>query len=518
VTVLTVCAVAIVIFLLRYDSDHMRPGGSYPLGWYNSWYDQGQYYDMVLHIPQGTLGAFSYPPLYPFLGFLGKFAGRVLHTYHRDPFFFVDLLFFITYVFFAHRTFERFLNPALSLAASVVLIQASVDQFVTPWTTTVSAACLMILVDIFTSGRYTVRSGLLAGMAGGFMFGARIADALPAAAVGLYLFFDGRTSWQIRRRFFVSGILSASLIAAVVIAVDLKFTGNILGNYFTNIMSQGRTLLGIPVKMYGYLFDPFTFHRETNPLAIPIVGQTLFLLLAPLGIFLLLRAPYRKLAVGPVFILALVGWAVIYTPFVAVTGLTLKYLSQHYFKAILPTVIGAGFFVIAEIAELGTREEHQSRSVRRLLLIYLGVITCILGGFRFFAPRKLELTTAMLSSSSNPSQLSKMIDGDLHTRWDSAQPQQPGLEFDIDFGKTRVVQRVVLDTADSPNDYARQLSISYSLDGKSWAPWTATNQSETATVSDLVSEARSVRWLKFKDEGTDPVFWWSVHEISIYGR
>src|SRR5678815_5805699 len=49
-----VCTLAALSFWLRYISDPMRPGAIFPLGWYEQWFDQTQYYDILVHIPQGT--------------------------------------------------------------------------------------------------------------------------------------------------------------------------------------------------------------------------------------------------------------------------------------------------------------------------------------------------------------------------------------------------------------------------------------------------------------------------------
>jgi hypothetical protein len=513
---ISACTLGLIAFLLNYISDGMRPGANYPLGWYGEWYDQGQYYDMVAHIPKGSLGNFQYPPVYPFLGFFGQLIGHSLRVFNRDPFFFVNLGFFLVFIYFAHRIFERFLQPVLALAASVVLIQASVDLFVTPWTSTVSAACMVLLLDIFSSGRYTLGTGVLAGFAAALMFGARLVDIIPAAAVGLYIFFDNKASLPSRTRFAISAITVGASLAAVIIFINLKYSGHVFGNYFVSNMQQGFSLLGIPTKLYGYLIDPLVFHAESHPLSRPIVSRALFLLLAPLGLLLLMRdAEPRKIGIGPTFLLGLTGWAVVYVPFRAITALTLKYGSQHYTKPILPLIIGAGFYAIAAIGDIGSEGEHATH-IRRLLPKYLGVLLCVLVGVRLIPFPKLDLSRAVLTSSFNPAQLRQMIDGDMTTRWDSAAAQQPGMEFDLDLEKTRVVQRIVLNTELSPNDYPRKLSIMYSVDGKVWRPWLATDQSGTSSINDLRNDPLPIRWLKFVEQGADhhP---WSVHELLLYG-
>jgi len=513
-----VCGLGFVSFLLTYASDWMRPGASYPLGWYNLWFDQSQYYDMATHISEGSLGAFQYPPVYPFLGFLGQFIGNFFHTYRKDPFFFVDLALFLLYLGCAYRVFERFLKPVSALAAGLVLIQASVDLFVTPWTSTVSAPCIILLISIFTSGRYTTYSGALAGLAGGLTFGARIGDALLVILIGTYIFFDRSANGKERLKFAMSAVIGGALVSIVVIWVNWKFTGQVLGNYFDSIAGQNPTLIGIPTKLYGYFINPFLYHRVANPLGRPILARAIFLLLAPLGLALMIRRSERR-AVGSILLLALLGWALLYGPFPAVTGLALIYGAQHYAKPILPAIIGAGFYAVEAIGQIGTRP-GETKGMVKLLSIYGVILLLLFGGARLITFPKLVLTRSMLTSSLNPAQLDKMIDDDFRTRWDSGRAQEPGMEFDLDLGKTRVVQRIVLTTEGSTNDYPRMLSILYSTDGEQWRSWHehVANQSETPFIIDLLGDPRSVRWLRFIQKGADPQFFWSVHELSLYGR
>jgi F5/8 type C domain len=450
---------------------------------------------------------------------LGQFIGRLLHTYRRDPFFFVDLGFFLLYVGCAYRIFERFLRPVSALAASLVLIQASVDLFVTPWTSTVAGSCIILMMSIFTSGRYTTKRGVLAGLAGGLTFGARVGDAILVILISTYLFFDRSAPRRARSRFAISALTVGALISAVVIFVNLKFSGYVLGNYFNSQVSQGFTLLEIPTKLYGYFINPFLYHRAAHPLARPILARAIFLLLAPLGLALMVRRSERHKGVGLVFLLGLAGWALLYVPFPAVTGLTLVYGSQHYVKPILPAIVGAGFYAVENISEIGLAPE-ETKGVVKLLAIYGVILLFLFGSARLITFPRLVLSPSMLTSSVNPAQLDKMIDGDLKTRWDSGRAQQPGMEFDLDLGKTRRVQRIVIDTEGSADDYPRILSILYSSDGKQWRSWkdNAANQSETPFIIDFVSEPRAVRWLRFIQMGADPQFSWSVHELSLYGR
>jgi len=510
---LAVCTLAALSFWLRYISDPMRPGAIFSLGWYEQWFDQTQYYDILVHIPQGTLGGFQYPFLYPFLGVLGQLVGSAARTYARDPFFFVDACLFLVYIGFAHRIFERFVSPALAICATVVLTQVSVGDFVTPWTTTVSATALMLLLDIFTRGAYTARNGVVAGLAAASMFGARIGDVVPAAVVGLYFFFDSRGSRGDRSRFLISAVAAAALVAGIIAFVNFRFSGHLLGNYFNSIVGQGFTLVGIPLKLYGYFLDPFIFYRESHPLSTPVVTETLFVLVAPLGLFLLLR-DLRYRAIGITFCLAAAGWLMLYGPYVPVTGPTLKNHSLHYFKLMLPVVIGAGFFAAATLGKIGTHSVDAR--VRRIFVSYLVLLLFVVAGVRFFPFSKFRLSPTMLSGNTNASELGKMIDGSLATRWDSAKPQEPGMEFVIDLGTERFVHRITMDTAPSPNDYPRELSVSYSIDGKNWGEWPASNQSVSAPMVDLISEMHAVRWLRFRQHGTTG-FYWSVHELAVYG-
>ena len=506
---LSVSCFAFLCFFFNYFSDGMRPGADYRLGWYGSWFDQSKYYDMIMSLPKGTLGEFRYPPVYPLLGVFGQMF------YHSDPFFLVDLILFITYIYFAHRVFARFLSPTSAIIAACVLTQISVDMFVTPWTSTVAAAGMVVLLDCFTARRYTLGAGLLAGIAAGFVFGSRIGDALPAGIIMISVFLDRRTPPQERYRFLAGVLLAAGVVVAVVVGINLKYDGRVFGSYFSAIMSQGFNFIALPVKLYGYFIDPYIYHGESHYMSRAVLFRLPFLLLAPLGLILMVRAEPKsnaKAAATP-FLLGIVGWFVLYAPFIAVTALTLRQGSQHYTKPLLPLLVGASFYALAAIPE-----PPMTRRLSGKLLGWYAIGVCVcLFGMRLVQFGKLDLSQAVLSSDFNPGLLAKAVDGKPETRWDCGALQRPGIEFAIDLRKSTIVQRIVLDTGKSPNDYPRKLSIWQSLDGQNWYSWWATNQSSNPLRSDYRSDPRRVRWLKFRLEDSDPHYYWSVHELELYG-
>jgi hypothetical protein len=117
------------------------------------------------------------------------------------------------------------------------------------------------------------------------------------------------------------------------------------------------------------------------------------------------------------------------------------------------------------------------------------------------------------------------LDGDLATRWSSGMPQAGDEWFQIDFGRSVAVSRVVLDmgedaTVQSYLDYARQYSVSVSdLSEDLTAPSLADGQG-MAPLTDIslpATRPATGRYLLIRQTGqaTD---WWSIHELHLTAR
>lgn len=166
----------------------------------------------------------------------------------------------------------------------------------------------------------------------------------------------------------------------------------------------------------------------------------------------------------------------------------------------------------------------------------LGFTDTALGGLVLFAyaappPRPgppLPRTTLTVSASRHPERAALAADGDPTTRWTTARPQAPGDWVGIDLGAPRAVRAVRLWTA-HPTDSPRGLALEGSEDGVTWRPIPADLRTEgplrwggIALLHDGVEAVRldfapmRLRALRLTLTRGDPVFDWSIHELTVY--
>jgi hypothetical protein len=105
------------------------------------------------------------------------------------------------------------------------------------------------------------------------------------------------------------------------------------------------------------------------------------------------------------------------------------------------------------------------------------------------------------------------LDGDLQTRFTTGMYMSAGsaFEYQIDLRTVVNVGRVVLTS--KLQDWARQLSIYVSTDGKSWQPVAC---GSGAVVTDFWFQSTQARYIKLVQGGIGPG-WWSIHELEVYG-
>ena len=150
--------------------------------------------------------------------------------------------------------------------------------------------------------------------------------------------------------------------------------------------------------------------------------------------------------------------------------------------------------------------------------------------FRFYQPPRALIPREgwRASASSNGAEAARALDGRGQTRWTSGRPQTPDLSFDLDLGKTRNITDLVLDLGSSRLDYPRILRIEVSADGRTWQEVSARLISDLYWAGNRLFEMRvdrlvyrfdpaACRYLKLRQLGSDRTFFWSIHEINLYG-
>jgi hypothetical protein len=142
-------------------------------------------------------------------------------------------------------------------------------------------------------------------------------------------------------------------------------------------------------------------------------------------------------------------------------------------------------------------------------------------------PTPLLIKGWKVTSNANPEEAEKAIDQDLATRWSSKKPQEPGIYYQIDLNTVQLVKGCTLSLGKSLDDYPRSLRFLYSLDGSSWQEIKGTAKLELywtgETLLKMTGEKTRyffspvhLKYLKLIQEGRDPVFYWSIHELELY--
>jgi mono/diheme cytochrome c family protein len=119
-----------------------------------------------------------------------------------------------------------------------------------------------------------------------------------------------------------------------------------------------------------------------------------------------------------------------------------------------------------------------------------------------------------LSASHNAVAVSKAVDNDLTSRYDTRTPQVPGMWFAVEFPKEELVSGLVLDSAASGSDFPRGYKVEVSSDGTNWSRTVAEGKGEKSltTITFPPIKAKAVRITQ-----TDSAkgSYWSIHELQV---
>jgi hypothetical protein len=132
-------------------------------------------------------------------------------------------------------------------------------------------------------------------------------------------------------------------------------------------------------------------------------------------------------------------------------------------------------------------------------------------------PPPLPTGPKVSASHNNQTQgsdnLLQALDNNPYTRWSSLEPQKPGMWFQYDLGETRPLSQIRLNNDRSPRDYPRGYVVKVSVDGDGWS--TVAEKALNDQPLNLVFPSRPVRFIRIEQTGSDPVFWWSIHELEL---
>jgi hypothetical protein len=139
-------------------------------------------------------------------------------------------------------------------------------------------------------------------------------------------------------------------------------------------------------------------------------------------------------------------------------------------------------------------------------------------------------TVAVASATANVGErlLPRITDGDLVSRWEAGRGQRAGDSITIDVGSVRPLRGVEIDLGGYVADFPRRLRIETSADGAGWEErWTGSGGGAAlagalldARLMPLFFEfdPRPARYIRMTQLGSDPVFYWTIAELKVFGN
>ena len=506
---------SIILFFYMYWVDISRPGPVFALGYYQTWYDQSQYYDMAIGIAHGNLGHFTYPIGYPFFGFLGSLI------YPGDPFLLIDFVGFVLFSWFSYRIFTKFFNNAISLISGILLGMVAVQSFVTPWSTTISAVCMVYILYITVHEKYGHIENILAGLCIGLSFAARIGDVFPVLLA--YAFYIGYP-FIMEKKVTTSRLIGIPISAAIIgltILVNFTFSGKIFGSYFvaaTNL--KYYDLISVPYNVYGYFLNSFTFGGETYATSIPILKFFFLFIFVPLGLYLLLKKEEQRKN-GLLFLTVLLGWCIIYTTSATISARTLKFnVGYHYLKMLYPIFIISAITVINEFSQLDNQKNNVKCFLKTVLLYLTSLAVLVFFFIIFFNFSQIPLSQNIIkiTASENQASTQLMTDNNLATRWDSGGVQKKDVNITIALDRNYLINRIVMDSTPNPSGTSTTFATYYSKDNILWERQDfPTYTGFYPGLSDIYFPPFTAKYVKI-NLPQDNLDWWTIYELKIYGR
>jgi hypothetical protein len=138
-----------------------------------------------------------------------------------------------------------------------------------------------------------------------------------------------------------------------------------------------------------------------------------------------------------------------------------------------------------------------------------------------------RLPITMVAANINEDRIPLTVDGNPATRWDSG-PQKGTEVVTIDLGAEHEVDAVTMTIGGRVSDFPRHLVIESSSDMHDWTARWEGNTAEAAFAG-AVQNPREMpltfgfphvpaRWIRLRQLGHDPVFYWSIFELRVFGR
>ena len=328
-----------------------------PLSWWG-WFDQSQYLKAAnaLYGLDFSTDQYFYPPLYSALGAV------FLVFSPNHPFFLINLICLLWFIYVFICLCDRYLPRVVSiflLFASTIFELTLFENFVIPWTTSLSAALLatgilgLIWVQEIKAGKrshlHSWQAFLVAGSLG-LMVPTRPIDALIGIVIGCAFVWSYYSlpktvgTQQHLPRFLISIVFGALVGPAIFIGFNLWVHGAPLGNYLQVAGSNGFWIADLAEKFYSIWLNAQPLYGEAGAGLIQHYPW-LFLSFAGL-VWIVLRGDFvlRTIAI------AITLFFVLYLPYgdLLPSGIW-RFLNIHYFKWTIPFFALFACLLLAQI-------------------------------------------------------------------------------------------------------------------------------------------------------------------------
>jgi len=118
-------------------------------------------------------------------------------------------------------------------------------------------------------------------------------------------------------------------------------------------------------------------------------------------------------------------------------------------------------------------------------------------------------------------------DRDYKTRWSPGRPQSPGEIFEVEFNKREKVAKIAITPGAYTHDFPRKIIIEKSDDGENWEIISPVRSPASFLFNQLLENPKhpwqvfifppvETKYLRLLQMGKDPVYWWSIYEITFY--
>jgi hypothetical protein len=159
-------------------------------------------------------------------------------------------------------------------------------------------------------------------------------------------------------------------------------------------------------------------------------------------------------------------------------------------------------------------------------------------GYRLFSlagsalPAEIDLRSRLLQVQSvtanvESQRIALALDGDPETRWNSG-PQRGTEVVTVDLGVERSVDGLTMTIGTHPLDFPRVLVIETSRDGRAWSiawqgstaftAYTGAVRHPTESPMTFALPHVPARLVRLRQLGQDPVFYWSIFELRVFGQ